>query len=87
MIKIGLRRYIKSKGDLHMNGGNLRDLRKKRGMSLNELAENSGVSKSYISYIERGVQKNPSITVLEKISKALDIELIQLIQYMNISNE
>ncbi|WP_078552718.1 helix-turn-helix domain-containing protein [Bacillus alkalicellulosilyticus] len=66
-----------------MNGGNLRELRKKKGMSLNDLSEHSGVSKSYISYIERGVQNNPSLTVLEKISKALDIELVRLIEKIN----
>ncbi|GAE30017.1 helix-turn-helix domain-containing protein [Halalkalibacter hemicellulosilyticus] len=70
-----------------MNGGNIRDLRKSKGMSLNELADVSGVSKSYISYIERGLQKNPSIIVLKKISDALDVEFMTLIEKMNQTEE
>ncbi|GAE34508.1 helix-turn-helix domain-containing protein [Halalkalibacter akibai] len=66
-----------------MNGGNIRLLREEKGMTLNELAAQSGVSKSYISYIERGMQKNPSIAVLEKISTALGIDFIQLIETLN----
>ncbi|MCK0470361.1 helix-turn-helix domain-containing protein [Halalkalibacter sp. APA_J-10(15)] len=70
-----------------MNGGNIRDLRKSKGMSLNELADVSGVSKSYISYIERGLQRNPSIIVLKKISDALDVEFMTLIEKMNQTEE
>ena len=70
-----------------MNGGIIRALRLKRGMTLNQLAVLSGVSKSYISYIERGLQKNPSIIVLKKISEALDVEFIQLIECLNSSQE
>ncbi|WP_227936957.1 helix-turn-helix domain-containing protein [Alkalihalobacillus deserti] len=66
-----------------MNGGNIRKIREKKGMTLNELAAQSGVSKSYISYIERGMQKNPSISVLEKISTALGIKFIELIETLN----
>ena len=66
-----------------MNGGNIRIIREEKGMTLNELATLSGVSKSYISYIERGMQKNPSISVLEKISTALGIEFIELIESLN----
>lgn len=70
-----------------MNGGSIRDLRKSKGMSLNELAQISGVSKSYISYIERGLQKNPSIIVLKKISEALNIEFITLLESMHEVNQ
>ena len=37
-------------------------------MSLTELAERAGIAKSYISSIERNLQSNPSIQVLEKIA-------------------
>ncbi|TWI58121.1 helix-turn-helix domain-containing protein [Halalkalibacter nanhaiisediminis] len=70
-----------------MNGGIIRALRQKRGMTLNQLAVISGVSKSYISYIERGLQKNPSIIVLKKISEALDIEFLQLVESLNRPND
>ncbi|OLO38824.1 hypothetical protein BTR23_11225 [Alkalihalophilus pseudofirmus] len=66
-----------------MNGGNIRELRKKKGMSLDRLSELSGISKSYLSYIERGLQTNPSLAVLEKMAQALGIELVYLIEVMN----
>lgn len=42
-------------------------------MSMNELSEKAGIAKSYISSIERNLQKNPSIQFLEKVSAALGI--------------
>ncbi|MFV8826790.1 helix-turn-helix domain-containing protein [Alkalihalobacterium sp. APHAB7] len=66
-----------------MNGGNIRELRRKKGLSLDRLSELSGVSKSYLSYIERGLQTNPSLSVLEKMAQALGVELIHLIEVMN----
>lgn len=62
-----------------MDGKKIRDLRMKRGISLTELSKLSGVSKSYLSFIERGKQTNPSIEVIEKIAKALKIDLQSLI--------
>ncbi|MDE5413772.1 helix-turn-helix domain-containing protein [Alkalihalobacterium chitinilyticum] len=70
-----------------MNGGNIRQLRQKKGMSLDRLSELSGVSKSYLSYIERGLQTNPSISVLEKMSQALGVELLYLIEVINTDSE
>ncbi|KEF37754.1 putative transcriptional regulator [Schinkia azotoformans MEV2011] len=62
-----------------MDGKKIRDLRMKKGMSLTELAKLSGISKSYLSFIERGKQTNPSIEVIEKISKALSVDLQSLL--------
>lgn len=78
---------ITTKGVELMNGGNIRELRKKKRMSLDQLSDLSGVSKSYISYIERGLQTNPSLSVLGKMAKALDVELIYLIKILDTSEE
>lgn len=61
-----------------MDGAKIKDLRTKRGISLTELAKRSGVSKSYLSFLERNMQQNPSIEVLEKIAKALDVNMYSL---------
>jgi XRE family transcriptional regulator of biofilm formation len=42
-------------------------------LSLSELAERAGIAKSYLSSIERNIQSNPSIQILEKISSVLDV--------------
>lgn len=55
-----------------MVGDKIKNFRLKKGYSLNQLAAETGISKSYLSYIERGIQKNPSIKILAKIAKSLD---------------
>ncbi|TSB47213.1 helix-turn-helix domain-containing protein [Alkalicoccobacillus porphyridii] len=66
-----------------MDGKKIRMLRKERGMTLNQLADQSGVSKSYISYVERGIQKNPSVEILSKLANAMDIPFIELIRHID----
>lgn len=63
-----------------MIGKNIYELRKRMGLSLSELADRSGISKSYLSNIERDVHKNPSIQILEKISDVLNVDLKALLK-------
>ncbi|MBI5430413.1 MAG: helix-turn-helix transcriptional regulator [Nitrosomonadales bacterium] len=53
-------------------GAVLRSLRKQRGLSQEALALDAGVERNYISLIELG-KNSPSIRILFKISKALDV--------------
>ncbi|WNR43783.1 helix-turn-helix domain-containing protein [Paenibacillus roseipurpureus] len=62
-----------------MIGKRVQQLRKEKGLSLTELAERAGVAKSYISSLERDIQKNPSIQFLEKIAAVLKVPLERLI--------
>jgi XRE family transcriptional regulator, master regulator for biofilm formation len=62
-------------GVIDMVGDKIKDLREQKGLTINELAHHSNVSKSYISSIERGIQKNPSIKILKKIALTLDTSL------------
>jgi transcriptional regulator with XRE-family HTH domain len=52
---------------------NLKDFRKKEGLSQMQLAEYSGISLGYIAEIETG-KKFPSIGVIEKIAIILKVE-------------
>ena len=58
---------------------NLKRTRQARGMSLDQVAEQTGVSKSMLAQIERGTA-NPSLGVLGKITSGLRIEFQELIQ-------
>ncbi|CEG28314.1 helix-turn-helix domain-containing protein [Bacillus sp. B-jedd] len=58
-----------------MEGIRIRKLRDERGMSLNKLSGLTGISKSYLSLLERGIQKNPSIVVLEKLAEAFQVSV------------
>ena len=55
-----------------MLGEQVRNIRKKRGITLKELAEKTGLSIGYISQIERNLT-DPSLSTLRKLSAALDI--------------
>lgn len=62
-------------------GEKVRTLRVGKGLSVNEFAKQSGVSKSYISNIERGVQKNPSLIIMGKLAKTLGVSLEELLTH------
>ncbi|WP_226581217.1 helix-turn-helix domain-containing protein [Halobacillus litoralis] len=68
-------------------GEKIRVLRTGKGYSVNEFAKRSGVSKSYISNIERGVQKNPSLIVMGKLAKTLGVPLEELLTHKYANEE
>src|SRR5213075_2573730 len=59
-------------------GGNLRRLRTKRGLSLERLAQLSGVSRAMLGQIELG-QSAPTINVLWKIAAGLGVTFSALL--------
>lgn len=58
----------------------IREIREKQNLSQKSLAKLSGVSSSHIGYIENG-DREPTITILCKIAKALKVEVTQLFKY------
>lgn len=66
----------------HVNGiiaRNLREKREQRKLSLEQLARNSGVSRSMLAQIERG-EANPSISTVWKIANGLKVSFTSLMQ-------
>ncbi|WP_042356989.1 helix-turn-helix domain-containing protein [Bacillus rubiinfantis] len=70
-----------------MIGDRVKKFRSEKKMSLSELAEQAGVAKSYLSSLERNLQKNPSIQFLEKIAHVLNIPVEHLIHEQIDKNE
>ena len=58
-------------------GPRIRDLRRERELTLEELAARSGVSRAMISKLERG-EKNPTLVVAAKVAEGLGITLSNL---------
>ena len=58
-------------------GERVRELRRGRGLTLEGLAERSGVSRAMISKLERG-EKNPTLVVAAKLAEGLGVTLSQL---------
>lgn len=61
-----------------MTGKKVRELRKANNLTMSELAKKSGTASSYISDLENGKIKNPSINKIEKIAEALGVSLGEL---------
>ena len=57
----------------------VRELRRERGMTVNALAEKSGVSRATIWKLEQSEVKNVSIGTMQKLAKALDVRTEDLI--------
>lgn len=55
----------------------IRDLRHSRGWSQERLAEAADLDRTYLGHLERGT-RNPSITNVAKVAKALDCSLSEL---------
>lgn len=58
---------------------NLQELHEKRGLSLQGLADLSGITKSHLWELENGVAINPTIITLVKLSNALSVSLASLL--------
>lgn len=61
-------------------GKKIRQLRTEAGLSQEKLGEMTGLDRTYISGIERGV-RNPSIKNIEKLGKALKVKASELIEF------
>ena len=53
-------------------GGNLQRLRREKGWSQENLAFESGLHRTYISGIERGV-RNPTVMIIEKLAETFGV--------------
>ncbi|MCQ6268034.1 helix-turn-helix domain-containing protein [Fictibacillus sp. WQ 8-8] len=62
-----------------MIGELVKKYRKEKGLSLSALAERAGIAKSYLSSLERNIQTNPSVQLLEKLAAVLDIPVEKLL--------
>ena len=58
-------------------GKKIKSIRRARDITQEKLADLSGLSLQYIGEIERG-RRNPSLTSIEQLSKALDIPMAEL---------
>ena len=67
-------------------GEKIRNLRKQKNMSLRELAQITGLSKTTIGDLEKDV-KNPSLDTLEKIAVAFEMSPAELLKETDSTDE
>ena len=58
----------------------LKNLRKERKISQETLALMSGINRTYIGRIEN-LKRTPSLVILDKIAKGLDMEIHELLKF------
>ena len=59
-------------------GARVKELRRRRGLTLEDLAERAGVSRAMISKVERG-EKNPTLVVAAKVAEGLGVTISELL--------
>jgi transcriptional regulator with XRE-family HTH domain len=63
-------------------GDKIRELRKEKGLSQEQLSFKAGLHRTYIGMIERG-EKNITLVNIEKIANALDASINDLLKFKN----
>ncbi len=56
----------------------IKKIREEKGLTLVKLSDLSGISVGYLCHLEKGSRNNPSIDVMEKISKALSKTIAEI---------
>jgi transcriptional regulator with XRE-family HTH domain len=67
-------------------GERLRNLRKERGLSQEELAHLASLHSTYIGQLERG-EKNATLESLEKVTEALGVSLEELFRFVHTTTD
>lgn len=58
-------------------GLRISELRKLKGLTMEKLAYEMGISKGYLSDVENG-NKIPSVEMLERIAKELNVDIVDI---------
>ncbi|MBQ3368239.1 helix-turn-helix transcriptional regulator [bacterium] len=66
-------------------GLRLRELRKARNISQEELMAATGIHRTYLSEVERGI-RNISIVNVEKLARALDVDAMEMFDFRKVTN-
>lgn len=61
-----------------MHYNQLKKIRDEKGITLEKLSKLSGISVGYLCHLEKGSRRNPSMEVMEKISKALNKSIAEI---------
>jgi transcriptional regulator with XRE-family HTH domain len=57
----------------------IRQLREQRNLTQVELARKAKLTQGYVTMIETGVRKNPSLAILKRLAKALGVPVAELL--------
>jgi transcriptional regulator with XRE-family HTH domain len=58
----------------------IRQLREQRHLTQVELARKAKLTQGYVTMIETGVRKNPSLAILKRLARALGVPVTALLE-------
>lgn len=58
----------------------IRELRKRKNLTQEELANRAKITRSHLSLLEAGHRKNPSLDVVKRLARALGVEVGELLE-------
>ena len=58
----------------------IKQLRESKGLSQKALGQLVGVTDAYVTMLERGKRRNPSLPVLKRLAKALGVPVTALLE-------
>jgi len=58
----------------------IRQLREQRGLTQVELAKKAKLTQGYVTMIESGARKSPSLPVLKRLAKSLGVPVTALLE-------
>ena len=61
-------------------GAVIRQLRERREMTQDQLSKRARITKPYLSQLESGARKNPSLPVLKRLARALGVPVTELLE-------
>ena len=56
----------------------IKEIRKIKGFTLEEVAQKANISVGYLSHLERGTRKNPSVKIMYNIACALESTILKV---------
>lgn len=56
----------------------MKNIRLSKNLTLDDLAEMTGISAGYLCHLEKGSRKNPSVQVMEAIAEALGETVVEI---------
>lgn len=61
-------------------GKRIKELRRKRGLSQEQLSERAEITPNYLSRVERGTE-NPTLDMFMKLANALEVEMWEMFDF------
>ena len=66
-------------------GRRIKELRKRKGLSQESLAERAETSQNYLSRMERGTE-NPTLDMFIKVASALEVEMWEMFDFGHVAS-